>query len=371
MAHIDPTVRLNVTTINDHIAKKVEPIFKKHIILGMLRSRGKIVTGVTGYAYDWRPRYRRNQPVRGGQYTVISFPQFNRWQKAELPYRQLEMGESYTKFEQLANKGKEAIVKFVANLVDHMTEDVMEFFPTEFFQDGNSTTTTNTIHGIESFMSTNGAVQASGSDASVAGLGNDTYAGLSTAQANYGGSWDVETVSSTSCSWPRGTGKSEYHFWSPLVINYTSTFSQGWVANTKTWINVWREAFRYMDTFLQTLQNARPDVYLLTPQMLNEAKASLEDKERFIVNQNSEIVKLGFPAVNWEGVDVLAEYGVPGATGYALNFNQMQLRSMQSKLFVVDQDKDIDRKVKKFSIDFYGNMVFWSPAYQGKFTDSI
>jgi hypothetical protein len=67
--------------------------------------------------------------------------------------------------------------------------------------------------------------------------------------------------------------------------------------------------------------------------------------------------------VNWDGVDITFEYGVPTGIGYGLAFGQVTLRSLQDKVFVpVGPNFNETDYSTRFSINFFGNLKF-NPRY--------
>ena len=162
--------------------------------------------------------------------------------------------------------------------------------------------------------------------------------------------------------WPTGTGDTEYHWWSPLVVDYTNS---GWTGGP-TWATSWQEALRYGNDYLTTLQSSRPDAVLMTVNMLSQCKQSLDSKERFVASSSSGLTDAGFKSLMFEDMEIVTEYGVPDAVGYFLNFDQMELKSMQSQLIEKTDDLDISTSTSLIAADFYGNVMFNSPAFFGK-----
>jgi hypothetical protein len=59
---------------------------------------------------------------------------------------------------------------------------------------------------------------------------------------------------------------------------------------------------------------------------------------------------------NFDGVDITYEYGTPADTGYGLNVDQMEVRSMQGQLFVPTARSTTSPRSRGASrIDFFGN----------------
>ena len=80
-------------------------------------------------------------------------------------------------------------------------------------------------------------------------------------------------------------------------------------------------------------------------------------------------MELGFTdVINWDGVDVTSEYGVPDTTGYGWNFNSLQLRCLGKQLIrvkgpVFNENNDTYRLL----LGFWGNLKFESPRDFVKF----
>lgn len=356
MAHIEANARITAQVISNYLRKRVEPIFRKSVWMGMFRSRGKISYNNHGKDLDWRPRVRRRTITAGdGNPSYLSFPGTSTRVQAVLPWRTYHLGESVTKFEKLTSQNSDtALFKIAEGLLNEMVDDFVEDFRIKMYVDGNATATNKDIHGIESFMSVSSTVTNS-----VAGNPNDTYAGISTAL----GTFDDDWTAATGNGWPTGTGDTGYSAWSPLVVDYTNAGSSptGWLATTKTWPNTWQEAIRFCLTYLDVLQSGRPDVLILNAELLRQAEDSLEDKERLQVSARPELRDLGIRALAFEGVDIVTEYGVPQNVGYFIDFDAVELKSMQPQLVATATDNDITTAQDLKSVDFFGNLCFWAP----------
>lgn len=349
---LSSNARIDVGVINDHISKLIEPGMRSHIMLAMLRKRGRIKYNCHSDKFDWRVKFRRSDPAPTDVLQPLTFSIINRHKTAELDYRAYNKGEMFTKFEKLASQNtKTALIRIVSNLAEEMADDFNEWFALELYNDGHTNSTR--IHGLESMFSHTGSTISN----SPAYAPNDTYAGLDCTLGAYGGSWTPGSGN----GYPLGTGSLEYHYWSPLIIDEEWA---SWNSSDKTWAGgTWREALRFADTYQQTLHSKTPDIFLMTAEKLRLAKETLTDKERIIVSPNNETVNLGFKTMQWEGIDLLTEYGVPTGACYGLRFDSMQLRSMQSKLFMADEDHDIAFSAQKLALDFYGTMRFTTPAH--------
>lgn len=347
-------------TINTTISKylrEVEPeILRRRVLLAKLQSMGRVSYGYTGLNMVWRVRYKR-APITGyAEGDTITFARQDKWKTAELDYRGYTVSDARYKMEGLKNRGDEAIVKVWAEAGENLVDDIEDQFGDELYIDGNAAGNTRRLHGLESFFSVSGA-----SASAPIGVNNDTYAGLSTALANYGGSWTG--------TWPSGTGDAHYDFWTPLVVDYTSTVataSGGWASATKTWANTCREALRFgiIKTRKNKSRKGMMDLGILNDELYRLFEEKVEANERVMVQSGnrSTLYNLGFEdVIRFEGVEFTFEYGVPASTGYGLCSSAMELCSMQDQLFVptgpVYNETD---QSDRLTVDFYGNMKFQS-----------
>ena len=353
---IGATARIRTSVINEYIRKRIEPIYRKDAFMAKLKSAGRITYGHGGEKVEWRPRFRRRTITAGdGNPVSISFPQTNTKKQATLEWVNYNLGESYTKFEKLVSQNKEtAIFKIAEDAVNEMVDDFMEDFRLKLYTDGNAGDG-NDLSGLETWMGSTGSVITDG----VCADPSDTYAGLSTLLGNYGGDWTADT----SDAWPTGTGDTEYHFWSPVLVDYTNTKFAGTAA---TWQYNWQKAIRYALTYGEVLQRQTYDLILLNPELLRIAKDSLDAIQQLEVTQNSDLTKLGHKTVQFDGHELVTEYGVPSAVGYLLSFDNLELMSMQKQLVGRMEDTDITTATDLKAIDFYGQMKCESPAFTAK-----
>jgi len=350
-----PNARIDVSVINDHIKKLTEPLYRKHLLLGMMRKKGRIISNCSGKGFDWRVKFRRATPQTGDDMSTNTFQRMNRYKKAELPWRRLWYGEAISDFEKRCAGGPEALIKLVSEWAKSATDDCNEYFATEIFGDGDSTTTPDHIHGLETLFKTNTGYAAISSSVFVKTGNSDTYAGLYTQVGKYSSDWTG--------TFPDGTGSETYHFWSPWWVDTTNANHS---ASTKTWPNTWRECLRKLSTAQQALVGQQPDIIILAPEYLRQAKESLDAKERIEVTAASDAVDLGFKTVNFEGIELAAEYGVSGV-GYGVCYDKMELRLLgQSQLFEAKKDYDIETNTDRLLLECYSNMKFESPIYFSK-----
>ncbi len=362
MAIVEISPRVDMATLNRYIRKRVEPLYRDEPLLAMFRSRGKITKG-HGKTVRWRPRFRRRTiNPNAGDIISISFPQTATKRQAELPWRSYDLGESVTLFEQYVTEGPAETVLY--RLVEETTKEVLDDFMVDFkeelYVDGNAGAA-NRLHGLESIFSVSGAYSGG-----YVGAPNDSYAGMLTTLGNYGGAWSATT-------WPRGTGPTEYCAWTPLVVDYTDAL---WTGDTDTWPNTWHQAMRFMTTYMRILQKKGPDLFLLDPELLLQAKHSLKSSETFEITQNvpGKVVNLGFSTLNFEGVELMDAYAIAGAdvdndaVGYAINFDHIGLQHLGPQLVNAFNDTDIEAgQQHRLALMSFVQMFVDTPAYFGKF----
>lgn len=356
-------LRVANTTIANYMRGEEINILRNRKLLALIQGRGRITMNFSGTEMDWKVRYKRAAMTGYADGDSLSFARKERHKTAKLPMRGYSATDSVTKAEQLQNKSTEAIVNIFSNTASMLKDDIEDQFGEEFYIDGNATGNTKRIHGFESFLG-NGGAAAAGYIATP----SDTYADLSTALGNYGGSW--ATNGSSQVTWPIGTGDSHYDFWSPLIVDYTDTL---WAAGTDTWANNCIEAVRFAITHQgrNKSKKAMMDVILLDPELYRQYLQANESKQQINVRRGDKpggLVALGFTDVfNQDGVEITREYGLPANVGYGIPVEQCELISWQNQLFVPEgPDMEISTKSYRFSIDFFGNLKC-NPRYFTKF----
>lgn len=272
------------------------------------------------------------------------------------------MTDMVTKKEKLMNRGKPALIKYVSEMVEQMSDDFTDRFHKQIYIDGDATGNSKKIHGFDSFTT------ASQQTGNFVATPNDSFGGLTTNLGNYGGSWTG--------TWPVGTGDTEYDFWAPVIADYTNT---AWAASTKTWVNTCHEVLRFVIIKCKrndTMKGAL-DCFFLDGELFRQWEALLDTKERVMVapgaaGSKPTLRNLGFGDVqDFEGTEITWEFGVPtdssgNPQGYAMNVDEMELCSLQDRLFVPEGPFYDEASLSdRFAIHMFGNMK-WNPRYFGK-----
>ena len=339
------------STMPMYIRQEVVNILRNRILLARMEQNGRISMNNSGRYYDWKVKYKRNPMQDYTDGDVLTFARVDRYVTAELPNDRGYMStESMSLTETLQNSGNEAIIKLWDNKAKSLAEDLRENFCDELYIDGNAAGNEKKIHGIESFL---GAAATNGYPGFV--NPSDTYAGLSTVLGNKGGSW-------TNGTWPQGSSRTtQYDYWSPILVDYTSPVPGAYTSAVKTFRNTCNEALRKMITKTSQAKSltGNMDLILLEGQLFEDYKNAQDSRQQIRVErgQNIALVSLGFNVLEFDGVAIASEFGMPDATGYGFNTNNMELKSMQSELFSSDGPY-WEQKTQSWdwAVRFIGNM---------------
>jgi len=341
----DYSAVLNTSTLVNYMREKVQPIFRRSVFMAGLRENGCLTFNNSGKQMEWHPTVIRAELTAADPYNVsIAFPSRNREIICQLPWRSYNLGEKITKFDKLANQGsKVQFVKLVDHIVTQMSQDFTHRFGHKLYVDGNAAATSRDIHGLQSCTSNDGTVTG------YVGDNDDTYAEKSTALGDLGGDW--------SGTWPAGTGDYEYHAWTPMIVDVNNSNFSG-----DTWKENWQEAMNFLFSYMGRLNDREPDVCILNTDWVRQAKDSLTDYDRFEVSANTRMSNLGHKGLLYNGVELYHEYACPSSLGFCFNWDNLELRSMQSDLIGTMNDFDIESTEDLKALDFYGNMQIWLPS---------
>jgi hypothetical protein len=349
---------VNATT-KRYIRQREVNTLRNRKLTALLKKRGRISFNWSGIKMDWKVKYKRVKLEGFQDGDTLTFSRKERYKTAELDWRGYSATDSMSKGEFLQNRNAEAIIKLYSSIAEDLMDDAEDCFGEEFYINGTTAANSRRLHGIESFM---GCTASAGNGV---GVPTDTYAGLSCVPGYYGGTWDSGTLP----GWPHGKGDTHYDFWSPMIVDYGDASFFG--ANLDTWAENCVEAIALAIIKSKKSKSAKGqlDVIFVDDEMYRKYLTIARGKEQINVTrgQASQLTSLGFTDVfNQDGTDITWEYGMPNGVGYGFNCDMMELRSMQAQVFVPEGPEfDIASKSWKFSIDFFGNLVF-NPKYQIK-----
>lgn len=351
-----PWSRVVNSTIKKYIKEREINILRNRKLTALLKKKGRMSFNWSGIAMDWKVKYKRVRLTPFADGDTLEFSRKDRNKTATLDWRGYSATDSMTKGEFLMNRNTEAIIKLYSEIASDLIDDMEDAFGEEFYVNGYDPNNSKRVHGIESFM---GASQNAGNGAATP---TGSFAGLSCVPGTYGGSWNPGALP----AWPHGKGDAQYDFWSPLIVDYGDTLFD---ATTHTWKNNCVEAVSFGIIKSKKSKSAKGqlDVIFVDDEMFRQYLAVQRTKERIEVargGDKSPLVALGFSdVINQDGTDITWEYGITQGAGYGFNCDMMELRSQQAQVFVPEgPDQDISTKSWRFSVDFFGNVV-WNPKF--------
>lgn len=353
------------TTIINYLREEELATFRKFKVFAALENSGNVVMNQGGRGIDWQVRYR-NQPVTGNNgETPRVFSRQNLWVDAQLPYRGYQVTDSIYKKEMLENRGQQALINVAGKMASRLQESMEQHLAKEIYIDGNATGNELRFHGLESFLACTQTIDSTQADgvvvgrtanaADMFGYPSDNYAGISTQLGAIAGS-------QTSGRWPNGVCDPEFDFYSPVIVNYTSSaFGQA----SNTWKDNCKVAMR--EAIHQTKRNdtkeSEIDMVLLDRKLYIEFLNKQEQNERIIVSRQNGLKSFGFnDVVEIDGVEVSTEYAVPAGCGYGFSIQNMELRCMEGSLMGAEGPfYNEDLQSYRYVVSVLANLRFRSP----------
>lgn len=358
----DEWVGVVTTTAPKYLKGAVDATFRKRLLLALLRKKGRITTGQSSHKLYWDVKYAHPPIASYGDGGTLSFQRHNLWQQLELDWRGYKGTDLMTDKERLMNSGNEALIRRYDQIVPNLTRGLEETFATELYIDGYAAGNENRLHGIESFCGADTSYDSVGADvADKIAKPLDTYGGKSTAVGALGGSWSTSLTTKPNANiatdWPSGFGSTEYDYLSPKLINTVSTAWTG----TNTWESTCERVLRQGKLWCTNVSGVDGTVGLtLLDQEMYGTFLNKQSTKQNIWVPHKESDDLGFPdAINFEGMAVMYEYGIPVNTGYMFNLDAMELMVLGNELFrTKGPEFNIHQDGWLFSIGFFGNMKY-------------
>jgi|TARA_R100000808_G_C2154923_1_gene166448 hypothetical protein len=354
--------RTAATTLAKHIREVEESMLRNYQMGALLEAAGRVNYNNSGEGFDWPVQFRLHKVEGNTGETQRNFARRNLWKTANLEYRGYQATDSMYYREFRSNRGPEGVVKVFENFVDRLETSITQVLGTEYYIDGSASGNEQSWHGLESMFAVNGTVnistgaQRSANAADKVGYASDTYAGLSTALGNAGGENESGAI------WPDGIADSEYDYWTPLIVNYTSTAFSG---SADTFAAQGDEAMRYaiINAQRNTSKNGQITNIFLARDLYTDLLNLIDDKERIQISSEHSLRALGFKNVlNFDGVEVSWESGVPTGVGYGINYDNMELKSMDDSLLRSEgPDYDIHSQSFNAVVSTLSNLKFSSP----------
>lgn len=368
MASSTDWARSIATTIVNHLREEEVASLRKYKVFAALEGSGNVRTNMSGRGFDWEIQYRNHTPSGNNGETPRTFARQNLWKRAELEFRGAQVTDAIYKKEMLENRSAQALVNVAGKMASRLLTSMEQYLAREWVVDGYAAGNELRFHGLESFMGNNGTVNITDGSQRTANAADpfcypsDTYAGLSTTLGAYGGSQQTGV-------WPNGYADPEFDFFSPVQVNYTSTYFGG---ATATWKDNCVKAVR--EAIHQTRRNDTKedqiDMVLLDRRMFIDFLNTLDSKERVIVSRTNGLRSYGFTDVfELDGVEISSENSVPANTGYGLAIGNMELLCMEGQLLNSEGPfYDEITQQYRYVVSTLGNLKFKSPRNFFKLT---
>ena len=356
--------RTAATTLANHIREVEESMLRNYQMGALLEAGGRVNYNNSGEGFDWPVQYRLHKVEGNTGETQRNFARRNLWKTASLEFRGYQTTDSMYYREFRSNKGPEGVVKVFDNFVERLETSLTQGLGGEYYVDGSASGNEQSWHGLESIFVLNGTVdstsgaQRSANAADIVGYPNDTYAALSTVLGNYGGENESGQY------WPDGIADAEYDFWSPLVVNYTTTHAD-LPSSTNTWAGQGDEAMRYaiINAQRNTSKNGQITNILLARDLYMGLLNIIDTKERIQISSEQSLRALGFKNVlNFDGIEVSWEAAIASGVGYGINYDNMELKSMDESLLRSEgPEYDIHSQSFNAVVSTLSNLKFSSP----------
>ncbi len=338
-------------------------------LLAMLEARSRINLGIDWsfeekYPIDWKDAPVTSLGHGGGatyspnDYTKLATQDLRGYLAPDQMHikEQAMLGNSAARF---VNRYKRIIPKLL--------KGVRQTIGLKFYGDGSASGAQDEFSGVETMMGVDVTAGdgSTGTDADdLIAFADGSYNGLSTNLAT-AGDWSDDLGAgdfpndALGTDWPEGTGDPEYDYWTPKHVNWSST---SWPSESA---NAWSDtgAFVLRRTAQWLRQTAGMEgetlVALLSGHMMTDFKDAQEAKLRTLA-QHPEARDLGFPGVlEYDGIALKSEYGIPANTGYVLNLDEVEL-GITGKKFITTHGPllDPDSLSYKWFAYTFGNFKF-------------
>lgn len=335
---------------------------RRRLLLSLLEKKGRIKYNASGTTCTWVVKYDQPSVQSHGASGEYTFDENDLYRQVQVDWRGYVTTDRMDYKNFLMNKGQVALVDRYKQILPELRQTLEDHFHGEMYIDGNATGNANRLHGILSFMGDDGATVA----ADLIARPSDTYGGQSTVLGTEGGTWSSNATVSPNATlandWPDGSGTANYDFFSPVLVNTSST---SWSTGSTEWEDNCSEILRRTTTWLTKNggKTGKPSAFLLASNLWNGYQNYQEARFRNII-PHPEARDLGFPeTLNQDGVMIKYEFDVPYGEFFGLNPYQMKLESLDSQLWGVrGPEYDIKSDAFLFKAGFFGN-IHWQPKY--------
>lgn len=305
---------LVTSTLNQSIKGLRDRLTKHNPVFAKLKQQGKMSFGHSGKKLEWAIQKARPTPHVYNDMAGTDFERVNLGKIASLDWATYDEPGVLSELDKQVNKGRWALYNQFAELQQAMVDELEAYLPAQFLQtDGHLAANTGKYAGIPSLSGNSGVAMSDNKRLT----NNDTYAGISTAYGDLGGSSDADP---------------EYWQWSPLILGATES---GW-DTTQTWAYACLEILGFALTQLRDRQkNGMADImFLMGLDDMEAVKQKIRGLGQVPMyrNEKSGQFDYGFPSLAYEGAEIVGTSDMPSNRVFGLNFRQIEYRGLHDQL---------------------------------------
>lgn len=351
-----------VNTLREKFVATEDLTQRSRLWLMALERRGRISFNSEGISHDWAVKRAETPVTAYGDGGDVDFNAHNLWSKASLAWRGFLSTDAMTKMQRVQYGSDTAIVNRYAVIMDNIRSSLRHRMGSELYVDGNAAGNELRMHGAASWQG-NGTVVA----ADLVHQPSDTYANLSTLPAQYD-TWSsnlsVSPNAQLATDWPEGSGGAGYDYWSPKLVNWSST---SWGSGTNTWIDNCEEVLSRTQQWLYSTAATDNEVLfgLLAGNLFSGFKSAMRARQREVLpHPEDRSYGIGGQSVNFEGMLIKHEFDAIADQGEILNFGKMRLNILTKTLIDSEGPQWAPtRNAWLFSAGIMGNLKFKSPKF--------
>lgn len=359
--------RILKTNTEEFLKGAVEASPHTSILVGQLKKRGHIRTNCGGIDENWKVRKGRHGLTKITEAQAFALTRTNLYDEAKLSFSAgYRVGDAITERELLLQKNDQTrLVEVWGNMLNQLKDDFLTGFNAKLYQNGETTTYVDEVHGLETMFQISTATVPTGVSGSpipaIGVYGSLTYAGIALT-ANY-----------------TPTGGSANYYWKPnIIVDATSGAfgAGGWLSTNADKIfdrGCQEHSFKNNSKF--------PQVGITSKTWYNLLRLAFLAKESIVINRPGNFAEqtddFGFQNVQLNGVPVYCEpddwptmktgHGAQGM--YLLNLDKMYLDFLGDWFNVHIDEDPLAGLVKTLVVTCYPRLRTESPIFQTKIFD--
>lgn len=352
------------TTMPKYLKGASDRTIRKRLWLSLMKKRGRITEGHTGTELKWQAQFAEPPVEARGDDQVVNYVRQDLYRQMTLDWKEYNSTDRMTEREKLINSGNEALIRRYDQIMPNLIKRMDNALGLEMYVDGYASGNQLKFTGYDSFTGTSTTAATD-----KLAYPSDTYAGRSTAPGALGGTWSSAATTKPNAAlgtdWPGGSGDASYDWNSPKLVNYSAS---NWGTSSTTWADNCERAIRQALIWCTATSgvDGRPELLVLEQALFADFKNKQSVKQNiFVPHKESE--DLGFGDVlNFDGMALHYEFGVPADSGYGHNLMEEELCVLGSG-FYKSKGPELDPHTNSylFQVLFYGNMKF-NPKAQFK-----